>query len=210
MAIAYKLTNDKLQSRGGYQWVVGEWREVSGAGELCGPGWLHFYESPEMAALFSPIYSHGYTLLWRAEVDGGGKFDSCVKFGATRGRLLEKAELPAYTTTQRIAFGILCAYPWASTKWQEWADKWLSGADRSPQAALAVAKAVADDETESEYRAALAANMDIPAQQATPAQQAALAGAEAGTEWSEPGSASRSDTDEALYVLLCAEAAKDF
>ena len=43
MTTVYKLTDQKMQTHGGYQWVLGEWHEKSGEGELCGPGWLIRY-----------------------------------------------------------------------------------------------------------------------------------------------------------------------
>jgi len=37
--IAYKLTDQNMQTRGGTQWAIGETRTASGEGDLCGPGW---------------------------------------------------------------------------------------------------------------------------------------------------------------------------
>ena len=171
---AYKLTDEKMQTHNGCQWTPGEWNETSGEGELCGPGWLHFYESPELAALMNPIHANfKLPLCWEADVEGEFKFDSCLKFGATRGQIVERAELPQYSMTQRVAFGILCAYPFGSDSWRTWADKWLSGEDRAEAAAMAEAEARAEAAAEAAVWVAAEADM-------------------------------------ALYILLCAEAAKDF
>ena len=171
---AYKLTDEKMQTHGGCQWTPGEWNETSGEGDLCGPGWLHFYESPEMAALMNPIHAKlTNPLCWEAGVEGEFNMDSCLKFGATRGRIVNRVKLPSYTATQLVAFAILCAYPFGSESWKNWADRWLNGEDRSKAAAQAA--------------------------QAAWAESAASAAAAAAEE-----------DDMALYILLCAEAAKDF
>jgi len=54
----YKLTDQNLQTHGGYQWVVGEWHKATGDGKaLCTDGWLHCYDSPELAVLLNPIHA---------------------------------------------------------------------------------------------------------------------------------------------------------
>ena len=44
------------------------------------------------------------------------------------------------TTTQRVAFGLLCAMEVCADKeWRTWAENWLNGKDRSIESAWAVA-----------------------------------------------------------------------
>jgi len=157
MMTLYKLTNQHLQTHGGYQWTVGEWRETDGSGDLCGPGWLHAYEDPLLAALLNPIHANiDAPRLWECEADGDGKDERGLKCGVRRLRLVREMPLPAVTTTQRVAFGILCAgsmYP--GTNWALWAERWLSGEDRA--AAAAYAAAYAAHAAHAAYAAAAAA-----------------------------------------------------
>lgn len=72
------------------------------------------------------------------------------------------------TTTQRVAFGILCNLEdWRDAEFIEWAYDWLSGKDRSALAAEAAAEA------------ALAAEAEAEAAEAAEAARAAWAAARA-------------------------------
>ena len=54
----YKLTDEKMQTYNGFQWVLGETHETNGEGNLCGPGWLHAYTDPLLAILLNPIHAN--------------------------------------------------------------------------------------------------------------------------------------------------------
>ena len=135
----YKLTDQNCATYGGYQWVPGEWRMTDGSGELCGPGWLHGYHHPLLAAFLNPIHARiKYPRLWAVETDGEIRDDNGLKFGTTKMRLVEELAMPEVTTTQRVAFAILCAKEVCrDAAWNDWADKWLSGEDRSVESAYA-------------------------------------------------------------------------
>jgi len=91
----YKLTDQKMHTRNGYQWALGEWRETSGDGELCGSGWLHAYEDPLLAVLLNPIHaSIANPRLFEAEADSDGNDDRGIKCGFTRLRLTKELPLP--------------------------------------------------------------------------------------------------------------------
>jgi len=141
--LAFKLTTQKLQTHGGFQWEPGRWESAVGDGVLCSSAWLHFYESAEIAALMNPIHaSIRDPILWRAEVSGKLRADGALKFGATRGRITERATPPKYTTTQRVAFAILLCYDRCDdVGWRAWADRWLCGEDRSAKSANSAATA---------------------------------------------------------------------
>ena len=65
-----------------------------------------------------------------------------------------KIEVPEMTTEHRVATAILCAKEmWKDLEWNEWADEWLSGENRTADAARS---ATAD----AAYAAAYA-NVDI-------------------------------------------------
>lgn len=162
--IVYKLTDQKMQTRGGYQWEIGVPRETNGSGNLCGPGWLHYYHDPLLAVLLNPTHANiNNPILWEAEAEGLHRDDRGLKGGSTKLTLLHRIDLPQITTEQRIRFGILCAKEvYAEPVWNVWADRWLSGEDRSSEAAAA-----------AEARAARAAEMWLAARAAERAARAA-------------------------------------
>ena len=151
--IVYKLTDQNLQTHGGYQWEPGVARETDGEGNLCGPGWLHYYHDPLLAVLLNPIHADiEGPILWEAEAEGLHRDDNGLKGGCTRLTLIRQIDPPQITTEQRIRFGILCAKAVCdSPEWNAWADRWLDGSDRSVEtaweawaAAVATADAAAD------------------------------------------------------------------
>ena len=73
-------------------------------------------------------------------------------------RLVRRIELPTFSTVQRTAFGILCALEVCKEKsFVAWANKWLSGNDRSAAAARATEAAAAWAAEAAAARAAEAA-----------------------------------------------------
>ena len=141
----YKLTTQDLKTRN-TQWVIGEFQpELSGEGDLCGPGWYHYYHDPLLAAFMNPAHADiGNPRCFEVEALGKHKDDNGLKGGCTKMRLLEEIDLPAATTNQRIAFGILCAKEVCkNVRWNAWADNWLNGNDRSAHAAYAATDAAA-------------------------------------------------------------------
>ena len=134
----YKLTDKNDQTWGGCQWGPGVTHETDGAGDLCGPGWLHYYSHPLLAVLHNPIHGHfdlATAHLWEAEAGGEIRDDSGLKLGCTKLTTLKRVEIPEIATTQRVAYGILCACEvYDDPGWQSWADRWLSGEDRSTDA----------------------------------------------------------------------------
>jgi hypothetical protein len=140
MEIRYKLTTQKLTTYNGCQWALNEWKETDGFGKLCAEGWLHCYTNPLLAILFNYIHADiSNPRLFEVEVEGKCLTDLGKKEGWTRMRLVKEIEVPVISHIQRIAFGILCAKKVCKDKqWNKWADKWLSGEDRSETSAKAV------------------------------------------------------------------------
>lgn len=150
--ITYKLTTQDGTTHGGYQWSLpsgkkpGKWHETSGEGDLCGPGWLHYYHHPLLAVLLNPIHaSIADPILWEVEVSGNTLDDKGLKAGATRMRILRKLPLPEFAKEQRIAFGIYCAQEvFTDEAFAKWACDWLDNVDRSAaRAAWAAAEGAA-------------------------------------------------------------------
>src|SRR5690348_8814111 len=175
MPIKYKLTDQKFQTYGGCQWGEGVTHETDGKGSLCGPGWLHVYDSPELAVLLNPIHANFQNpVLWKCRVSGNTKNDRGLKRGYTKVTTLKQIDLPSFSLEQRIKFTIFCALSVCKNKdFAVWAKNWLSGEDRSYAAAEA-AYAAARDAAYAAARDAAAYAVDSSAYAADSAAHAAV------------------------------------
>jgi hypothetical protein len=175
----YKLTDENDRTYGGCQWGEGVEHTASGEGDLCGHGWLHAYTDPLLAALLNPIHADFQNPhLWEADGDVGCS-DCGLKVGCTRLRTTQQIPLPEVTLEDRVRFGILAVKKvYYNPRWTEWADDWISGADRSARsakrAAAEAAWAAARAAAEAAWAAARAA-----AESARAAARAAWAAARA-------------------------------
>lgn len=135
----YKLTDENMITHGGCQWALGEWRDAPGEGELCGPGWIHVYDHPLVGVFLNPIHADfRRPRLFKCETEGRELDDNGLKRGVQRCRLLREIPLPEITVEQRIEIAIRCSQRVCrNVAWNAWADGWLSGADRSVEAAAA-------------------------------------------------------------------------
>ena len=108
-------------------------------------GWLHFYYSKELALFLNPIHANiAEPRLFLAEAAGQFKDDDGLKGGCTKLRIVEEIPVVMPSLEQRVKFGILCAKVVTTDKaWNDWADAWLDGSDRSVGAARAAARAAA-------------------------------------------------------------------
>ena len=195
----YKLTDGDGKTRNDTQWGPGVSHSGTGEGGLCGPGWIHAYEHPLIAVLMNPIHADFKSpRLWEA----GGEIairDGQLKCGCKTLTTVREIPLPAITTEMRARFAILCAKDvCACHAWNAWADKWISGEDRSAAAARAAADAAwkAADGAACAARAAAAARAAYDAAAwAAEAAEAAAASAYAAyraswaAAWSAAGAA---------------------
>jgi hypothetical protein len=136
--IKYKLTDHDLRTHGGYRWEVGVERVIENQGtELCSDRVFHFYDGPELAVLLNPIHANiKNPRLWEVECDQVAH--DVTKGGAKRMRLVRELPVPQVTMEQRVRFAILCAKEVChDPQFVAWADGWLSGGDRSKEAAQA-------------------------------------------------------------------------
>jgi hypothetical protein len=154
MTKAYKLTNEFMDTYNSTHWVLNKWKKTSGEGDLCGPGWLHYYSAPALAAFLNPIHANfAAPRLFAVEVAGDIKSDRGLKFGCTRMRLVQELQFVKPTVEQCIKFGILCALEVCKdAAFIKWANSWLDGTDRSIESAAA-----AYDAANAAYYAAWAA-----------------------------------------------------
>ena len=98
--IAYKFTNQKMQTCNDTQWELHEWKETSGEGDLCSCGWLHYYSDPLLAAFLNPIHAKfAAPRLFEIEIAEDAKIleDHGLKLGCTKMRLTKELEIPAVT-----------------------------------------------------------------------------------------------------------------
>ena len=163
MTTIYKLTDQSMQTYNGFQWTMNNTETADGEGDLCGPGFLHAYTDPLLAVLLNPIHAGiENPRLFRAE-GTIKKTDHGLKVGCMEMTLTEELPLPVITTTQWIAFGILCAKEVCKAAgWTRWAANWLSGKDRTAEAARAARAArAAEAEAEAAAEAAEAGAIDL-------------------------------------------------
>lgn len=107
--ILYKLTDENGQTYGKTQWGEGITHSGTGEGELCGPGFIHAYESALLAVLLNPIHANFQNpKLWEAEGEIV-KNDNGLKCGCVSLTTLKEIPLPAITTEMRVKFAVLCA-----------------------------------------------------------------------------------------------------
>ena len=138
----WKLTDENARTFRSTQWGPGVTHEGMGVGDLCGPGWIHAYVDPLLALLLNPIHAAFQNpRLWRAEGRLPFRDDHGLKCGVFSLTTIEEVPLPVVTTEQRVRFGILCATQvYTEPSWRTWADRWLSGADRTIEEAEETAK----------------------------------------------------------------------
>ena len=141
--IAYKLTDRDGYTRrdktGETLWAVGETVLPIGNGSTpCGPGVLHGYISPEVAALANPTHAEIINpRCFRVEASGSWETDGLKRWTSGPVRVVEEISLPALTPEEQAAWAIALA-PHACTR--AWAIRWLSGEDRTEAAAAAHAR----------------------------------------------------------------------
>jgi hypothetical protein len=160
--ILYKLTDRNLVTHKGFTYTPGVWTpEVSGNGDLCGPGWYHAYTHPGLALLLNPIHAnYSPCRLWEAEGEIG-LTDRGLKVGVRRLRLTHELVAPSITAEQCITFALYAALAVCfEPTFVAWAEGWLAGTDRSEEAAARATKAaeaVADVAARTAARTAWAA-----------------------------------------------------
>ena len=151
---AYKLLDQELKSHHGtFQWEIGKEYTIDKPGnEMCSDEVFHCYNHPLLAALFNPIHiSIDNPRLFEIEVPEFVNDDK-LKYASKRQKLIKEITLPVISNEQRVEFAIrVTKLVCDDEAWNAWADRWLSGEDRSVESACAAR--VANDS----YRVANAA-----------------------------------------------------
>jgi hypothetical protein len=175
----YKLTDQNNKTRPGsfneMIWGPNIKHTVSGSGtELCTEDVIHAYLDPRLAVILNPIHTNfNRPKLWEAEGEIVAR-DGQLKVGVKSLTTLKEIPLPEITDEQKIKFAIYCALEvYQEEKFVSWANKWLSGEDRTKESAAWAARAA----WEAAWAAAEAAR--VAAEAAWAAAEAARVAAEA-------------------------------
>jgi hypothetical protein len=186
----YKLTDQDGYTRRGEcnetLWGDGVSHTATGSGtKLCSAEVIHAYRSPEEAVFYNPIHADiSAPIGWESR--GVVVADDGTKVGVKTMTALRRIELPTITTETRIRIGIRCAMlVYRNPDWTKWAERWLSGEDRSLSAAAYAAAADAASAFAA-YAAARAADAAYAAARAAYAAARAAAAARADKKtWSK-------------------------
>jgi len=154
-----KLTDKNNRTFGGTQWGEGVTYRATGDGNtLCSKDVIHVYDHPLKAVMFNPVHADFKKYnLWECRV-GKVVVNDKLKVGVKQCTTIRQIEAPVITTEQRVRFAIYCALKvYHDESFEEWANNWLSGQDRSAEAAEAAAEAVAEAAAEAAGAAVAAA-----------------------------------------------------
>jgi hypothetical protein len=179
MTILYKLTDQNMKTRPGEYnetlWGENVTHSGTGEGELCGPGYIHAYLSPELALLLNPIHANYQNpILWECEGDIAIN-DKNLKVGCITLTTKKIIEQPKISSNIQVHFAILCVLEvYENSDFIKWADNWIKNIDRTS----ASADAARADAAYAAYSAAYAADA-ARADAAYAARAAAYAAADA-------------------------------
>ena len=193
MTKLYKLTDEQGRTRAGEDneltWAVGVEHKTAGTGtRLCTADVIHACEHPLIAVLMNPVHADLNPAKLRLFVAEGNIVarEGQLKCGVHALKIVEEIHVPVLTIEQRVKFAILRAKcVCTDVAWNAWADKWLSGENRSEAAAAweaaeaatrAEAKAAAKAAAKGAAKAAIATKKTA----AKAAAKAAMAAWEAG------------------------------
>ena len=154
----YKLTSPHSTTRNGMIWGENITHTATGTDpNLCSDGWIHFYMDIHLAVIMNPAHGNFSTpILWEAEASGEILHEP-LKSGSKTLTTIRQIPLPEISLIQRIAFAIYCTKEvYKNNQWNNWADKWLSGEDRSKESAVDAASAASAATTTAYYATAAA------------------------------------------------------
>ena len=122
----YKLLNKNRTTCNNTHWPIGQWVEAQGDPNqgLCSDGWLHCYDSPELALFLNPIHANiSDPIVCEVEVEGKSRNDKGLKRGYRRMRVTKDLAIKRPTTEQCVRFAILCVKQvYKDDAWNAWAD----------------------------------------------------------------------------------------
>jgi hypothetical protein len=135
----FVVTDEKDQTEGEIQWGVGIRHVAKGRDrDLQNSAFIVGYGNQYMAGLLNPsLPDSPRRVLWHAQGEGKHKRDGQYQCDYERVTTVAVIDMPTFTPTQYVAFGIYCGQSIYSARgWNEWANGWLGGTDRSAEAAM--------------------------------------------------------------------------
>ena len=140
----YKLTDERGKTRNNTQWGKNVTHEAPGKDAvLCTDTVIHAYEHPLLAVFFNEIHvSFAHPRLWEASGDVVIR-DGQVKCGCKRMTTIREIQVPDITPEQKVEIAVRLAKQVVTNKeWNDWADEWLSGRERTGCSVYSVHKDV--------------------------------------------------------------------
>jgi len=159
MITAYKFLTPQLTSHNDFQWKLGETYTIDKPGNrMCSKQVFHCYNHPLLAEFVMPMHLSGKDYdLYKIEVPEFINSDG-LKFVSKSQKVIEKIERSVITNEHRIEIAIRVAkLVCVNVEWNAWADKWLTGEDRSEESAASAYYASAVDYAPYYYAAVYAA-----------------------------------------------------
>ena len=172
----YKLTNQNMETHGGFQWQIGKQEEIkTKGGDLCSKDFFHCYNNPLLAVLLNPIHADiPEPRIFSIDVGGESRNDNGLKFGFKKMTLVKELTLPTITNTNKVAFVIYFVLEiYKDPQFVTWATNWLTTPDRSAKAPYTTASHAAPQAAAYAARtAAAAAHVNATVSYATSATRA--------------------------------------
>lgn len=147
MPTMYKLVSQDWTTHGGMKWKIGQTNKATVPGiNMCTNQVLHCYKSPEQAMLLNPIHANFKNpILLEIECSEIVANDG-LKYACKEQTPNKIVPLPQWTIKQKVAFAIKCALlVYRAADFVGWANDWLSGINRSADAARDAADAAYAD-----------------------------------------------------------------
>jgi hypothetical protein len=138
----YKLTDNNNKTRPMYDnamtWGENVTNKTRGPyNRLCTQDVIHAYEDPRVAVIMMPVHvCFDRPKLWEAEGDVVAR-DGQLKVGVKSLTTIKEIPLPKITDEQKIRIAIFCVLEGSTDDiFIQWANKWLSGEDRTTPTAI--------------------------------------------------------------------------
>src|SRR3990167_7938438 len=113
MTTVYKLTSADMITYGGFRWTGGMTYTTRGKGDLCGHGWLHWYDVPLVGLFANAVHADlppDTLRLWVGNGGGERLNDYGLKCGYTSMRLDRGLRVPVITIVHRVRLAIATAW----------------------------------------------------------------------------------------------------
>jgi len=137
MITAYKFLTPQMTSYNDFRWEIGkEYIIIEPGNMMCSNDVFHCYNNPLLAEFMLPFHLSGNDYdLYKIEVPEFVNNDG-LKFASKSQKILEKVDRPVISREQRVEIAIRVAkLVCKDVEWNTWADKWLSGEDRTESSA---------------------------------------------------------------------------